>query len=261
MLTGRQPWFLTGACRGFKSVRMSESPRPSLATLLPRPWLEALDGRLNPAAWNALETWFDAECRVAEICPPRERLFAALEAVPPTQVRVVLLGQDPYPTPGVANGLAFSTTADARLPPSLRRLYEGLRQDVGAAPPNGDLSGWAAQGVLLLNTVLSVRAGAPNSHRGAGWEPFCRAILEVLAEREAPVVFLCLGRQAEGVVTDLAPPERHVRVVAPHPSPLTGRRFFEACERDRPFTQVNRALESFGSPALDWSAPAPTGSG
>lgn len=225
--------------------------------MLPTPWRQALNGRVSEQAWAALETWFNGECRAAEVCPPRERLFAALEAVAPDQVRVVLLGQDPYPTPGVANGLAFSTTADARLPASLRRLYEGLRLDVGAAPPNGDLTGWATQGVLLLNTVLSVRAGTPNSHRGAGWEPFCRAILEVLSERITPVVFLCLGRQAEGVVAELTPPERHVRVVAPHPSPLTGRRFLEACAQQRPFTRVNQALAAAGHPPVDWSAAAP----
>lgn len=232
-------------------------PAPALATLVPPSWRAALKGRLAPGAWTALEAWFEAECRSAEVCPPRERLFAALEAVAPPEVRVVLLGQDPYPAPGVANGLAFSTTADARLPASLRRLYEGLRLDVGEAPPNGDLGGWAAQGVLLLNTVLSVRAGAPNSHRGAGWEPFCRAILEALSARPTPVVFLCLGRQAEGEVASLAPPERHVRVVAPHPSPLTGRRFLEACEQERPFTAVNRALTAVGHPPIDWSAAAP----
>jgi len=237
--------------------RMSSPPLLSLATLLPTPWHQALEGRLPTGTWTALDAWFEVECRSAAICPPRERLFAALEAVDPEQVRVVLLGQDPYPTPGVANGLAFSTTADAKLPASLRRLYEGLRLDVGAAPPNGDLTGWARQGVLLLNTVLSVRAGAPNSHRGGGWESFCRAILQVLAERKAPLVFLCLGRQAEGLVEALAPPARHARVVAPHPSPLTGRRFLQACGNDRPFTAVNEALATFGLPAIDWSRAAP----
>lgn len=233
------------------------SVTPPLIDLMPSAWRSPLERRLAPGTLEALGTRFDAACAEGPVCPPRDRLFAALDAVAPSDVRVVLLGQDPYPTAGVANGLAFSTSPSARLPASLRRLYEGLRRDVGTAPPTGDLSGWAAQGILLLNTVLSVRAGEPNSHRDLGWEPVCRAMVELVAEGPAPVVFLCLGRQAEGLVEALSPPPRHPRIVAPHPSPLTGKRFLEACEQTRPFSAVNRALEAAGHPPIDWGRAAP----
>lgn len=232
--------------------RMDPTPN-GLFDQLPSPWRALLPAEVQ-ARLPGLEALLEEEARLGHaVCPPRPQLFAALTAVPPAGVRVVLLGQDPYPTLGVANGLAFSVRADQRLPASLKRLYEALRLDVGGeVPATGDLTGWARQGVLLLNTVLSVREGAPNSHKDRGWEDVTQALLRGLCAREAPLVFLSLGRQAEALVERLSPPERHVRIVAPHPSPLTGRRFFEAVEQTRPFSAVNAALRGLGRAPIDW---------
>lgn len=220
-----------------------------------------------PSAWRALlppdaashfaslEALLESEERRGQrVFPPRPQLFAALEAVVPGDVRVVLLGQDPYPTLGMANGLAFSVAPGTKLPASLRRLYEAVALDTGrAAPTGGDLSGWARQGVLLLNAVLTVREGEPGSHRKRGWEEVTRALLQGLCGREEPLIFLSLGRQAEALVEQLAPETRHVRVVAPHPSPLTGRRFLEVVGRERPFGAVNDALLRLGRAPIEWS--------
>jgi len=235
------------------------APTVRLLEQLPAPWRPLLPEASHLQHLQALESLLTAEARDGQrVFPPLPRLFAALEAVAPRDVRVVLLGQDPYPTSGVANGLAFSVAPDRKLPPSLRRLYEAIAVDTGKAPPaSGDLTGWARQGVLLLNAVLTVREGAPGSHRGRGWEEVTSALLRGLCAREEPLIFLSLGRQAEALVEGLSPDARHVRIVAPHPSPLTGRRFLEVVGRERPFGAVNAALLRLGHPPIDWSRSSP----
>lgn len=195
--------------------------------------------------WPAIRTRLLAE---PGWLPGPERLFAALAATPPEGVRVVILGQDPYPTPGHANGLAFSVASTIALPRSLRNIFAELRDDVGAAPATGDLSAWARQGVLLLNTSLSVRPGAAGAHAGWGWHRLAQqAIAE--AQRHGPLAFLLWGAQARQAAADL-PRAADLVIATAHPSPLSARRGFLG---SRPFSRVNGWLTANGHAPIDWT--------
>jgi uracil-DNA glycosylase len=179
--------------------------------------------------------------------PQPDRLFRALALTPPEKVRVVILGQDPYPTPGRATGLAFAFPKSEVPRDSLRNILRELDSDLGIHRAHGDLSGWAGQGVLLLNTVLSVPLGQPDGHRGWGWERLMAQVLARVAER--PMAFLLWGSKAQAAIDP--DPQRHLVLKAPHPSPLAAHRgFFGA----RPFSAVNRWLADRGEPPIDWSA-------
>lgn len=182
------------------------------------------------------------------ILPPPARVFAALDAAPPEAVRVVILGQDPYPTPGVANGLAFSVAEGAALPRSLANIYRELTDDLGAAPMTGDLSGWARQGVLLLNTALTVPAGRAGGHATLGWEKLTADILAALSNR--PRAFVLWGKHAQKQSRHIAGDE-HFVLRGAHPSPLSARRGFFG---SRPFSQINDWLIQTGQPPIDWTA-------
>lgn len=189
----------------------------------------------------------------AEGCvfPPREELFAALRLTPPEKVRAVILGQDPYHEPGQAHGLAFSVRKGTRLPPSLRNIYRELETDLGIPPArNGDLSAWAEQGVLLLNTVLTVEKGKADSHRDFGWQSFTDAIIRAAAELPQAVAFVLWGAPAqkkEALISDAAGPRLVLK--APHPSPLSSYRGFFG---SRPFSKINAFLLENGEAAIDW---------
>ena len=182
--------------------------------------------------------------------PAGDRVFAAL-AGPLEDVRVVIVGQDPYPTPGHATGLSFSVGADVRpLPPSLANIFTEYATDLGvAAPRSGDLSAWSAQGVLLLNRVLTVQVGRPGSHRGKGWERVTEQVLRALAARSAPLVGVLWGADARkaGPLLAGAP-----TVSSPHPSPLSAHRGFFG---SRPFSRVNALLAEQGAEPIDWRLP------
>ncbi|MFN3273688.1 MAG: uracil-DNA glycosylase [Paracoccus sp. (in: a-proteobacteria)] len=180
--------------------------------------------------------------------PGPDRLFAALSATPPDRVRVVILGQDPYPTPGHANGLAFSVTPQTPLPRSLSNIFTELRQDLGTAPATGDLSHWAGQGVLLLNTALSVPPGQAGAHATWGWDRLARqAVTE--AQRHGPLAFLLWGRHAQRALAGLPRPE-DLTIATAHPSPLSARRGFFG---SRPFSQINNWLTARNAPPIDWT--------
>ncbi|HBG99050.1 MAG: uracil-DNA glycosylase [Rhodobacteraceae bacterium] len=180
--------------------------------------------------------------------PPRHCIFAALERTQPDRVAVVILGQDPYPTPGHANGLAFSVARPVRpLPASLRNIFRELHDDIGATPADGDLGHWADQGVLLLNTALTVRAGAPGSHARLGWDALAREVLGRLADR--PVAALLWGAQARGYRPLLSGPD-HLIVESAHPSPLSAHRGFFG---SRPFSRVNAWLSARNRAPIDWA--------
>jgi uracil-DNA glycosylase len=175
-------------------------------------------------------------------------LFAAYRLCPPQRCRVLILGQDPYHGPGQAHGLAFSVPDGVRVPPSLRNVFRELAEDVGVAPPDvGDLTNWARQGVLLLNAVLTVRAGLAASHAGRGWEAFTDATIRTLDARTERVVFLLWGGYARRK-RDLVTNPVHVVLEAGHPSPLNTRGF-RGC---RPFSAANKALADAGRPVIDW---------
>jgi len=220
-----------------------------LPTLMAPDWARALapvEGRLRAALEHA-----SADSRAGnEVLPAEDAVFRAF-ARPLADVRVLVVGQDPYPTPGHAMGLSFSVQPDVRpLPRSLVNLFTELVADVGVAPPtSGDLTPWADQGVMLLNRVLTVRAGAAGSHRGHGWEAVTERAIEALVERGGPLVAVLWGRDAQ----TLRPSLGSTPVVASaHPSPLSARRGFFG---SRPFSTVNELLRAQGADPVDWSLP------
>jgi uracil-DNA glycosylase len=220
----------------------------NLPELLPEAWREALEPLLDPAATAALGEFVAAEYAAHTVYPPIEDLFAAYRLCPPECARVLILGQDPYHGAGQAHGLSFSVRDGVRVPPSLRNVFKELADDLGVAPPaTGDLSGWARQGVLLLNAVLTVRAAAAASHAGKGWEAFTDATIRALNARDERVVFLLWGGYARKKAALITNPV-HVVLEAGHPSPLNSKGFRGA----RPFSAANKALADAGRPVIDW---------
>lgn len=182
-----------------------------------------------------------------EILPPEEHRFAALMNTAPEQVRVVILGQDPYPTPGHAHGLSFSVEPDVRpLPRSLNNIYKEMVDDLGQAPVNGDLRHWANQGVLLLNTVLSVPAKEANGHKGLGWQTLSHQILDEVSKR--PTAFVLWGNQAQALAKHIRPGD-HLLIETAHPSPLSARKGFFG---SRPFSRINDWLAARGESQINW---------
>ena len=203
--------------------------------------------------YRALDTFLENELAGGQtILPVSKDIFKALAATSYDQVRVLLVGQDPYPTPGHAHGLCFSVQPTVRpLPPSLRNVYRELHDDVGCRiANNGNLEPWARQGVLMLNTILTVRARQANSHHGRGWERFTDRIIELVAAKQTRVVFVLWGREAQkkrALITQ----SHHAVIATAHPSPLSARKFF-GC---RCFSRVNRDLADAGSSPVDWQIP------
>lgn len=224
----------------------------NLPDLLPDEWRAELAPFLDAEATAALGAFVAREYAEHTIYPPIEDLFAAYRLCAPAETRVLILGQDPYHGPGQAHGLSFSVRDGVRIPPSLRNVFKELAEDVGAdAPKVGDLTGWARQGVLLLNAVLTVRAGAAASHAGRGWEAFTDATIKALNARAERVVFLLWGSYARKKVELITNPA-HVILEAGHPSPMNPRGFRGA----RPFSAANKALADAGRPVIDWDLTA-----
>ena len=221
---------------------------------LPPAWQALLKDELQKPYWCSLEQRLGAAYESGAVYPPAQQLFAAFERTPPTCVRAVILGQDPYHEPGQANGLAFSVSRGVKLPPALQNIYKELEADLGVpAAKSGDLTSWAQQGVFLLNTVLSVRAHAANSHKDFGWQSFTDAVIAALAELPQPVAFVLWGAQAQkkAALVEKSPYPRLV-LQSPHPSPLSAYRGFFG---SRPFSQINAFLVSYGFSPVDWKIP------
>ncbi|MEL6209954.1 MAG: uracil-DNA glycosylase [Pseudomonadota bacterium] len=194
--------------------------------------------------WPVIEAALASE---ASVLPPDDQLFAALERCQPDATCVVILGQDPYPTPGHAHGLAFSVTPETPLPRSLKNIYREMEEDIGAAPETGDLTGWADQGVLLLNTALSVRAGEAGAHAKLGWSTLTSQVLARLDI--APRAFLLWGKPAQAHAKHVHNPD-HLILKTAHPSPLSARRGFFG---SRPFSKVNAWLTARGETPIRWA--------
>lgn len=215
-------------------------------------WRRVVGDELDQPYFRQLADFVDDERQRSVVYPPEADVFAALNLTSYERTRVVLLGQDPYHEPGQARGLAFSVRPGVALPPSLRNIFLELRDDLGYPMPNtGDLTPWALQGVLLLNTVLTVRAHAPNSHRGRGWERFTDAIIRAIDAADNRVVFALWGATAQRKAA-LVTNARQTITRAAHPSPLSARRGFFG---SRPFSAINAALRSAGEPPIDWRLP------
>ena len=215
-------------------------------------WDALLQDEFSKDYFLALQAFLEEEYQHATVYPARENIFNALKLTPYADVRVVILGQDPYHGEGQAHGLAFSVQPGVPAPPSLVNIFKEQQTDVGITiPNNGYLVPWAKQGVLLLNTALTVRANEPNSHRGRGWEQFTDRVITCLNEREQPLIFLLWGKNAlakEALVTNL----RHMVLRAPHPSPLSASRGFFGC---RHFSKTNALLEAENLPPIQWQLP------
>lgn len=226
-----------------RAIKLHPSWRAPLSAEFEQPYMQALKGFL--AAERAAGT---------PVFPPPASWFRALDLTPREDVRVVILGQDPYHAAGQAHGLCFSVQPGVRLPPSLRNIYKELEADLGIRPaPHGFLEAWAKQGVLLLNAVLTVREGAAASHQGQGWERFTDAVIRLVAESAQPTVFILWGAHAQkkaAFVSDVTQGGRHLVLKSAHPSPLAAHNGFFG---SRPFSKANAFLEAHGRAPIDWA--------
>lgn len=217
---------------------------------LPDTWCECLGASWPSAEWLAVQRFLQtAESSGATIYPPVEQRFAALASVAPTAVKVVILGQDPYHGAGQAHGLSFSVPTGVKPPPSLVNIFKEIHRDLGIEPPaHGNLQSWAAQGVLLLNSVLTVEAERAGSHRKQGWEALTDAVIETLATQRDGLVFMLWGAYAQAKA-GLIPSQRHLVLQSAHPSPLSAYRGFLG---NGHFGAANRYLQQQGQTPIDW---------
>lgn len=212
-------------------------------------WLQPLAPEFKKPYYAKLYRKVLEEYQNYRIFPPSDDVFAAFNLTPLAEVKVVILGQDPYHEEGQAHGLCFSVRPDVEIPPSLVNIYKELHDDLGCSiPDNGYLVKWAKQGVLLLNTVLTVRAHQAFSHRGIGWEEFTDAAIRILADQDRPLVFILWGKPAQAKKTMIHNP-KHLVLEAPHPSPLSAHRGFFG---SRPFSRTNTFLRENGLEPVDW---------
>lgn len=212
-------------------------------------WLEPLKPEFSKQYYRDLYQKIVEEYKTHLVFPPSDDIFNAFALTPLHDVKVVIIGQDPYHNVGQAHGLCFSVRPDVDIPPSLVNIYKELHDDLGCyVPNNGYLVKWAKQGVLLLNTVLTVRAHQANSHRGMGWEQFTDAAIRILNEEDRPIVFILWGAPAQTKKKMLNNP-KHLILEAPHPSPLSAYRGFFG---SRPFSKTNAFLEQNGLSPIDW---------
>lgn len=218
---------------------------------LPGSWASVLSDETNKPYFTELKEFVDAEREAGVVFPAEEDVFRAFELTPYEQVRVVLLGQDPYHDEGQAHGLCFSVQPGVKPPPSLANMFKELAADLGHEPPgHGHLVRWAEQRVLMLNTVLTVRAHEPGSHKNKGWEKFTDAVIRTLSEREDPMVFALWGDFARKKAS-LVDQAKHRVVLAPHPSPIIGKgpKFLGS----RAFSAIDAALDELGAARIDWN--------
>ena len=219
-------------------------------SMLTNDWSLALKDEFNKPYYRDLYRFVKEEYSTKVVYPPADDIFNALHLTPLKDVKVLILGQDPYHNEHQAHGLSFSVLPDQKdIPPSLQNIYKELQEDLGCyIPNNGYLKKWADQGVLMLNTVLTVRAHEPNSHQGRGWENFTDAIIQAINQKDEPVVYMLWGKPAQSKIPMLTNP-KHLILKAPHPSPLSAYRGFFGC---RHFSKCNEFLSQNGLEPIDW---------
>lgn len=213
-------------------------------------WLDAIKPEFAKSYYRDLFEFVKAEYSRVVVYPPADDIFNAFHFTPLSKVKVLILGQDPYHEEHQAHGLSFSVLPDQKdIPPSLQNIYKELNEDVGCKiPNNGYLKEWADQGVLMLNTVLTVRAHQANSHQGKGWEQFTDAVIQAVNKQDRPIVYMLWGKQAQSKIPMLTNP-KHLILKAPHPSPLSAYRGFFGCKH---FSQANKFLEENGVEPINW---------
>lgn len=215
-------------------------------------WDTILAGEFEKPYYLKLKEFLVNEYNTKTIYPDKNNIFTALKLTPYEEVKVVILGQDPYHGPGQAHGLSFSVQPGVQTPPSLKNMYKELADDLGCfIPNNGYLIPWAKQGVLLLNTVLTVEGGKANSHRKKGWENFTDEVIRKLNEREKPVIFLLWGNNAKEKMSLITNP-KHFILTTVHPSPLSATRGFMGCKH---FSKTNEILKKLHEKEIDWQIP------
>ncbi|AYF92851.1 uracil-DNA glycosylase [Apilactobacillus bombintestini] len=215
-------------------------------------WWEVLKPEFEKSYYQELRKFLVNEYQHYDIHPDADKIYEAFEWTPFSKVKVVILGQDPYHEPNQAHGLSFSVLPGVKIPPSLRNIYKELQSDLGVKPVNhGYLEKWAKQGVLLLNSVLTVRNGVAFSHKSKGWEQLTDKAIEKLSERPEPVVFILWGRAARNKIK-LINTNTNIVIQSAHPSPLSANRGFFG---SRPFSKTNTALKSIGEKPIDWQLP------
>jgi len=224
----------------------------SMSEHLPTLWQNLLIHETSQPYWSTLQDFVAAERQVANVYPPQDATFRAFALTAPQDVRVVVLGQDPYHSQGQANGLCFSVLSGVKIPPSLRNIYKELHADCGIEPSSsGDLTSWAQQGVLLLNATLTVREDGAGTHQGHGWETFTDAVVRTLGASQSPIVFVLWGAFARNKKMLITQPQ-HTIIESVHPSPLSAHNGFFG---SKPFSQINTALTANYSDCIDWHIP------
>lgn len=215
-------------------------------------WKEQIGPEIEKPYFRELADFLKVEREKHTVFPPRDQVFTAFKLTAFEDVKVLILGQDPYHNAGQAHGLSFSVPLEMSLPPSLRNIYKELASDVGfEIPKHGHLLPWAEQGVFLMNAVLTVRAHTPGSHQGQGWETFTDAAIKALSAREKPLVFILWGRYARDKVS-LIDTNRHCGLESAHPSPMSAANGFFG---SKPFSKTNAALKSMGEKPINWQLP------
>ena len=229
--------------------RGKERGKKSMA-MITNDWLDSINDEFKKTYYKELFAFVKEEYSSTTVFPPADDIFIAFHFTPLSKVKVLLLGQDPYHNVNQAHGLSFSVLPNQpKLPPSLQNIYKELHNDIGCyIPNNGYLKKWADQGVLLLNTVLTVRAHQPNSHQGHGWEQFTDAVIQAVNAQDRPIVYLLWGKPAQKKASMLTNP-KHLILKAAHPSPLSANNGFFGCKH---FSQANAFLESNGIEPVDW---------
>lgn len=218
-------------------------------TALENDWKDALSEEFHKPYYKDLYYFIKNEYNTHIVYPSAQDLFNAFSFTPLSEVKVVILGQDPYHGEGQAHGLCFSVQKGVKIPPSLVNIYKELQDDLGCyIPNNGYLEKWAKQGVLLLNTVLTVRAHTPMSHQGKGWEQFTDAVIHAVNAQDRPIVFILWGKPAQMKRSMLTNPN-HLVIEGPHPSPLSAYRGFFG---SKPFSKANHFLQEHGAEPIDW---------
>lgn len=221
-------------------------------TILQNDWSPLLEGEFEKPYYQKLRGFLAEEYRGRTVYPDMYDIYSAFHLTPFSQMKVVILGQDPYHGAGQAHGLSFSVKPGIAIPPSLLNIYKELKDDLGCRiPNNGYLVHWAKQGVLLLNTVLTVQQDRPNSHKGMGWETFTDHVISILNERETPIVFILWGKNAQQKLP-MIHNRNHLVIQSAHPSPFSANRGFFG---SRPFSRANAFLKSHGIPEIDWQIP------
>ncbi len=211
-------------------------------------WFTLLQDEFAKDYFKSLQSFLGEEYSCATVYPKEENIFNALNFVPPDKVKVVIIGQDPYHEPGQAQGLSFSVPENFPYPPSLVNIFKEIEDDLHIkCLPSGDLTRWAKQGVLLLNTVLTVRKGQANSHKDKGWEKLTSKIIEILGKKKEPIVFMLWGSYAQSFEPLIE--SQHLVLKAPHPSPLSAYRGFFGCKH---FSKCNQFLQKNGQTPIDW---------